>query len=336
MPDGREIIFAATPVGAFHLWRVGVSDGSLTYVPVPGSPVVHPSVAGQPSRLVYAELSYECNIWGMRIADGHEVTFQSEPLIASTRMDHQPVWSPDGHRIAFISDRSGSREIWMTDRAGRDPHQLTDLVGIHVMNPRWAPEGERIAFTGIPEGYMNVYMMNLNDRAPRRLEVAGRHELAVAWSHDGEWLYYQADAQEGWQIWRMRPDGSDRHVLTEPGYEALESTAARDSILCLKRPEGGIWRVSLPDGGAECIVDPGTMRSWWEIAPGRGGLFHLRWLSSDRAVLARYDLAAARDDSLAEVPISTETLAISPDQTMLLYGTTRRIESDLILAEALE
>jgi Tol biopolymer transport system component/DNA-binding winged helix-turn-helix (wHTH) protein len=336
MPNGREILFAATPVGAFHLWRIGITDGSLSYVPVAGSPVVHPSVSGQRNRLVYAELSYECNIWGMRISAEREVAFLDEPLIASTRMDHQPVWSPGGNRIAFISDRSGSREIWMTDAAGTDPHQLTDLVGTHVINPRWAPDEERIAFSGIPEGYMNVYVMNLDDRAPRRLKAARRHELVVAWDHDGEWLYFQTDVAEGWQIWRMRPDGTGREVLTDPGYEALEANSTGDSILCLKRPEGEIWRVSLTDGGAERIVDADTMRSWWEIAPAGGGLFHLRALGGDRAVLARYDLAAARDDSLAEVPISIETLAISPDQTMLLYGITRRIESDLILVEGFE
>ncbi len=58
--------------------------------------------------------------------------------------DRGPVWSPDGKRIAFYSDRSGSYEIWIIQPDGRGLRKLTDTSGQMLTTPRWSPDGKRI------------------------------------------------------------------------------------------------------------------------------------------------------------------------------------------------
>ena len=57
----------------------------------------------------------------------------STPLIASTRLDTAPAWSPDGTKIAFLSDRSGDFELWICDADGSNPVRLTAFDGPSVL-----------------------------------------------------------------------------------------------------------------------------------------------------------------------------------------------------------
>ncbi len=64
------------------------------------------------------------------------------------------------NRIVFVSDRSGSREIWVCDSDGGNQVQLTKFGGSHVGSPRWSPDGRQIAFDSRPSGLSSIYVIN--------------------------------------------------------------------------------------------------------------------------------------------------------------------------------
>jgi TolB protein len=71
-------------------------------------------------------------------ADGTDV----QRLTYTPHEDRCPMWSPDGRRIAFVSDHYGHEEVWVIDADGTDAQRLTVNGGV----PGWSPDGERIAF----------------------------------------------------------------------------------------------------------------------------------------------------------------------------------------------
>lgn len=86
---------------------------------------------------------YAADIWVVPTAGG-----EARPLITNPANDRSPRWSPDGRRLAFLSNRSGKNQIWILESEG-EPWQLTDSV-TDVGGFVWSRDGSRIAFTGNP------------------------------------------------------------------------------------------------------------------------------------------------------------------------------------------
>ena len=120
-PDGREIVFASNRTGSFLLWRVPVSGGAPTRIDVDAQDVSRPAISRYGNRLAWIQTSSDRNIWRVEVPGTAGQHPAPTRLIASTANDSNPQYSPDGERIVFASNRSGTTEIWLSDRDGRNP-----------------------------------------------------------------------------------------------------------------------------------------------------------------------------------------------------------------------
>jgi dipeptidyl aminopeptidase/acylaminoacyl peptidase len=73
-------------------------------------------------------------------------TGESKQLTRSGGSDRSPCWSPDGHKLAFISKRSEKNQIWILDMDGGEAEKLTD-ISTGAGRVLWSPEGSRLVFT---------------------------------------------------------------------------------------------------------------------------------------------------------------------------------------------
>ena len=111
-------------------------------------------------------------------------------LTASSRAhDKWASWSPDGRKIAFISDGTGEEELYIIDQDGSgEPEQLTVNGDAMRYAPIWAPDGERIAFT---DKNGKLWVVNVDTKAVT--EVADDQQGAIdayAWSPNGGHLAF--------------------------------------------------------------------------------------------------------------------------------------------------
>src|SRR5207249_8177269 len=126
-------------------------------------------------------------------------------VLASTRADFSPQLSPDGSRIAFSSDRSGSVEIWVCDWDGANVTQLTTLGG-ESHSVRWSPDGKLLAFSCLRNENRDIYTIRPDGGAPRRLTTGPSEEGRPSFSRDGRRIYYYSNQSAVGQIWRMPVD----------------------------------------------------------------------------------------------------------------------------------
>ena len=87
------------------------------------------------------ENAYETEIWIADVATG-----ATRQLTNGKKSSQQPAWAPDGSRLAFISDRTDKRQIYVIDPRGGEGDPITSLED-GVGSFAWAPDGKRIAYT---------------------------------------------------------------------------------------------------------------------------------------------------------------------------------------------
>lgn len=107
--------------------------------------------------------------------------------------DSQPAWSPDGAWLAYISDRSGAENVWISRPDGSDARPITDNDSVHeYVSPAWSPDGRTI--------YVSLYRSDRNatelwcyavdgSAKPRELTKGRFSALGAVPSRDGRYLY---------------------------------------------------------------------------------------------------------------------------------------------------
>jgi Tol biopolymer transport system component/DNA-binding winged helix-turn-helix (wHTH) protein len=339
--DGRSLVCSAASDGGYSLWRVDVRNGERRWIPVPGERIYTPSVARDASRMVYHSTWFNENIWCLRREKDTAFGYTAGALITSTRCDCEARFSPDGKRLAFVSTRSGSYQIWTCESDGARPLQLTAFEKCMVNRPRWSPDGRRIAFTAKPEGFSDLYVIGADGGRPRRATFGAFNSVLASWSRDGEWIYFASDRSGGWQLWKLRPDAPEStppvQVTTDGAMTGYESIDGR-YLYYTKPAEAGLWRLSLSEGDTAApvrILSELPEKEKWDVwTLDRRGIILLDRRGEAGRSLVMYEFATGDITPLGRVAdISSESLAISPDGERILYTRIDRDIADLMLVD---
>jgi TolB protein len=198
-------------------------------------------------------------------------------LTRNRHTDYSPAWSPDGHWIAFASDRdSGSagyaNDIWLVRPDGTGAHRITHLMGIDEY-PIWSPDSTRLAFgcTGgriLPSGVgdFEVCVVAAEGGRVRRLTDGAGCSSAGGWAPEGTILFTSSRADRpdtvscSGDIFSMREDGSDVRQLTSgPALDTDPSWSPQWNVVLFASDRGNA------DGSTDL----------WVMRPDESMLSHL-------------------------------------------------------------
>ena len=123
---------------------------------------------------------------------------------------YSPSFSPDASEIVFISNMSGTPQLWKMPSSGGWPVQLTNFND-PVSNASWSPQRDRIVFQLAPGGGMNsqIYLINSDGSELEQITSGGKSNNWVGdWSDDGNYLSYSSNEKN--------PTGMDSYLYNVP------------------------------------------------------------------------------------------------------------------------
>ena len=251
MPDGGAIIFSS----GGSLWRMGVSAGRgarperLTFA---GNNSMDPAISRDGQRLAYSQGIVREDIWHVELTETGEVAGSPRELISSTRQDGYPQYSPDGIRIAFLSNRSGIRQLYVCDADGSNLVQLTSLAaGVELPYPGWSPDGKSLCFAANVEGNQDVFVIDLRQGPPRRLTTEVSTDSQPRWSQDGGWIYFTTNRTGEPQVWKMPAGGGAAVQVTHNGGGCAFESPDGKFLYYIKPGSGGaeqLYKLQLSGG----------------------------------------------------------------------------------------
>lgn len=228
-------------------------------------------------------------------------------------LDLEPAFSPADQVVAFVSDRTGSFEIYVRDLATAGAEVAITTDGGGNVHPAWSPDGRWLAFHSSRRG--GVWVVPARGGVARQVAPVGSHP---AWAPDGRRLAFQSDeftdvtpsafgAHGGSTLWVVDVEGGAPRPLTQPGT-----------------PPGGHGLPAWSHDGrwiAFVAFDAGAANGLWVLDVARGvarqldagsGLYEAAFAPDGSAVYA-----AAGEAFVARVPFDAGTGRASGPREML-------------------
>jgi Tol biopolymer transport system component/DNA-binding winged helix-turn-helix (wHTH) protein len=343
--DSREIVFSSTRGGRHGLWRIRASGENPRPVSMAGDDALYPSSAKTTQRLSYARLSKNQNIWRLEVPRMGGAPDPARKLIASTQRQNGPQYSPDGQRIAFSSDRSGTMEVWVSGADGSEPVRLTSFGGGLTGLPRWSPDGKMIAFDGRTESaHLSIFLVPASGGTPKPLTDDSAEDTKASWSHDGRWVYFSSNRTGRYQVWKISAGGGTPvQVTRQGGHAPFESADAQFVYYAKERMAPAIWRVPVIGGEEHPVLENPRPKTWsyWALSPE--GIFFLTqpddsvFEGATPTAIHFFEFRSRKTAHIADlrtnILISSPGLAVSPDGRYLLYPQIDESSGDIILLD---
>lgn len=177
--------------------------------------------------------------------------------------DMSPAWSPDGTKIAFVSERDGNEEIYVMDADGRNQFNITENPGPDE-SPSWSADGSMIAFYSDRGGTRGTFVVDIDGKG---LNMIVRNAFEPAWSPDGEKIAYTRDSDI--EVFNIQDQSQER--LTEGSGSKLAPSWSPDgqkiAFWAYNNGPLGIYTVNADGTGQKRLTDGKQSEYWPDWTP---------------------------------------------------------------------
>lgn len=241
------------------------------------------------------------------------------------------MFSPDGQTIAFVSTRSGSKNIWVKRTASGEAIQVTKDEFANE-NPIWSPNGDEIAYFSIRGGQPGIWRTPIFGGTPALVSALQDGDVRLRrWSKDGAKLYYELKRN----LFALDVKSGQTTQLT-----TLDPANLNSDSLYISPDERHVAYISTTqDGRSNVWVAPAYGGAPQQIASDMGYDRNIAWHPDSKRIFYSanvegvYQIFLATVDGQKSVQITSSdvnsfVLDVSPDGARILYGSTKE-ESDV-------
>ena len=237
-----------------QIWQYHINSGKLALLHQAADYVNSLLVRG--NSLLYGVTQQSGDIWQ------HDLdTNQSSRLISSSRHDALPRRSPDGNKLAFLSNRSGAYQLWLTEHDG-PARLLTNLPAAAFTRISWSPNSKFLYYS--MQGA--VYQVDVNSAETQQLLDNNAQAFFVQPVNDHT-LLYSSMASGDWQLWLYDiAVNTQRMLTTDGGYSGF---VEGEMLYFTRYHQDGLWQRNLQTGHEMALIADFDRINWlnWQLYP---------------------------------------------------------------------
>lgn len=321
---GRFIVYSAATRQGFRLWRAPLHGATAQPIASEGGEVFNPSLASN-GAVVAEAVDRDIDIWRQDVSGAG-----AAPLLRSTFDDYEATYSPDGRSIAFVSERSGTPELWVADADGGNARQLTRFGGPRLGSTFWSPDGRRLAFHALEQGYAATFAIPAAGGQAVRIAGGGSvHYVPLGWSPRAAHLFFKTGSGSNWSAWQHDMTArQSRRLNAVPAR--LAAVSADGTAIYLVTDDGAtLMRTVLASGEVRSVVVAPELRGAVAIQEAADGLYFLVPRNGGTA-LFRLRFNEGSFVRAGFVP-SYGRIAVARDGRRLLYSNERETANDIVM-----
>ena len=228
--------------------------------------------------------------------------------------------------IAFYSDRSGEKEIYLMDYDGSNQRPVTGHRTIS-MAPTWSPDGQGLTYVSFLRGDPGLFYVDLRTGNKRDLLVDGHPNISPSFSPDGSRLAFARSLEGNTEIFTCRRDGSDLQRLTHArGIDTNPAWSPNGREIAFTSNRSGSPQVYVMDAeGANLrrISFSGQYNEGASWSPDGTRIAYASRQRGGRFQIAITELVTLETTLLTNGAASNEAPAFSPDGRFIAYTSNR-------------
>ncbi len=168
---------------------------------------------GDSSRSFYSMGPFWYNYWQRIMIRATMVIPEPIQITNNPATDRYPVWSPDGSKIAFSSDRDGTMDIWLMNADGSNETKLTDGLGNNI-KPEWPVDNNIIYFVSDRDGDNDIYRINIDGTNLMPITQNDVNDTDPVFDQDRESLLFSSDRTGDGEIFDRSSSGKIKQLTT--------------------------------------------------------------------------------------------------------------------------
>jgi serine/threonine protein kinase len=306
MPDNRRVVFGGVVPGSMgaDLQVVDTGSGRLRHLTVQVKDSTQAAVSPDGRRIAFSASEDDFNVISVPLTGA-----PPRPLIATSRSEMDPAWSPEGDLLAVATDRTGTSQIWLrSSREGSDRPLVTEKdFGARWIasftDPAFSPNGRRLAYSVAGDSGHSIYVSSVAGGKPIRLSSENTDERAPTWNPDGNWIAYLRNAGGRWSLVKASSGGGSKPTPLADGV--LQAAPKWDRA-------AGHWIACMTPDGLTLISEDGRDRQVlnkdrWLVfgwSPDGRLIEGIKQVDARRRVIATLDVQSHAEKVIGDLQLS--------------------------------
>ena len=352
-PHGTRLAYSTDRGGVRKIFVKQLPDGEETQITRGDHDEIQPAWSPDGTTLLFVRspepgrrvnlsdpfsIYYDGDLWSIDLESGEEHKLVAEAF--------NPSFSPDGERIAVDASWVGPRRLWLIDRRGLNPRQITagDSEEVTHVRPRWSPDGTKLVFQSSERTKFDIRVVDVASQQVTIVTNDPARDHNPVFGPDGRTLYFSSYRSGGINIWSLavdaggRPQGRPAQITTGAGQDVWLTVAGRHLAFTTLKRNADLWQLPVDPVTGLRTGDPVELlattrednRGAWspdgsKIAfnSDRGGSMNV-WI---------YDLESGSTRQLTKGPGGDYQPTWSPDGSRVAFFSSRSGTPDIWSAD---